>query len=51
VGKQWPTDSGGAVVSLSAQYISLTFGKILLLLLAISSIAEGGAPEPAHAVR
>jgi amino acid transporter len=40
VGKAWPTDSGGAVVSLSAQYISLTFGKILLLLLAISAIAS-----------
>jgi len=40
VGKQWPTDSGGAVVSLSAQYVSLTFGKILLLLLAISAIAS-----------
>jgi amino acid transporter len=34
------TDSGGAVVALSAQYVSLTFGKILLLLLAISSFAS-----------
>jgi amino acid transporter len=40
VAKAWPTDSGGAVVALSAQYISLTFGKILLLLLAISSVAS-----------
>jgi amino acid transporter len=40
VGKHWPTDSGGAVVSLSAQFISLTFGKILLLLLAISAFAS-----------
>jgi amino acid transporter len=40
VGKGWPTDSGGAVVSLSAQYVSLTFGKILLLLLAISALAS-----------
>ena len=38
--KAWPTDSGGAVVALSAQYVSLTFGKILLLLLAISSFAS-----------
>jgi amino acid transporter len=40
VAKSWPTDSGGAVVSLSAQYVSLTFGKILLLLLAISALAS-----------
>jgi amino acid transporter len=40
VGKQWPADSGGAVVGLSAQYVSLTFGKILLLLLAISALAS-----------
>jgi amino acid transporter len=40
VGTHWPTDSGGAVVSLSAQFISLTFGKILLLLLAISAFAS-----------
>jgi amino acid transporter len=40
VGKAWPTDSGGAVVSLSAQYVSLGFGKVLLLLLAISSFAS-----------
>jgi amino acid transporter len=38
--KQWPTDSGGAVVGLSAQFLSLTFGTILLLLLAISSFAS-----------
>jgi amino acid transporter len=38
--KHWPTDSGGAVVALSAQFVSLTFGKILLLLLAISSFAS-----------
>jgi amino acid transporter len=40
VGKQWPVDSGGAVVGLSAQYVSLTFGKIILLLLAISAVAS-----------
>jgi amino acid transporter len=40
VGKSWPSDSGAAVVSLSAQYISLTYGKILLLLLAISAFAS-----------
>jgi amino acid transporter len=40
VGKSWPTDSGGAVVGLSAQYVSLGFGKVLLLLLAISSFAS-----------
>jgi amino acid transporter len=39
-GKAWPTDSGGAVVSLSAQFVSLGFGKVLLLLLAISSFAS-----------
>jgi amino acid transporter len=39
-GTHWPTDSGGAVVVLSAQYISLTFGKIILLLLAISAFAS-----------
>ena len=38
--KTWPADSGGAVVALSAQYISLDFGKVLLLLLAISSFAS-----------
>jgi amino acid transporter len=40
VAKNWPNDSGGAVVALSAQYVSLTFGKILLLLLAISAFAS-----------
>ena len=39
-GTQWPQDSGGAVVGLSAQYASLWFGKLLLLLLAISSFAS-----------
>ena len=39
-GTQWPQDSGGAVVSLSAQYMSLWFGKLLLLLLAISAFAS-----------
>jgi amino acid transporter len=39
-GKQWPNDSGGAVVGLSAQYAALWFGKLLLLLLAISSFAS-----------
>jgi amino acid transporter len=39
-GTQWPQDSGGAVVGLSAQYAALWFGKVLLLLLAISSFAS-----------
>lgn len=39
-GKHWPSDSGGAVVGLAAQYAALWFGKILLLLLAISSFAS-----------
>jgi amino acid transporter len=39
-GTQWPQDSGGAVVGLSAQYMTLWFGKLLLLLLAISSFAS-----------
>ncbi len=39
-GKHWPQDSGGAVVGLSAQYASLWFGKLLLLLLAISAFAS-----------
>lgn len=39
-GKHWPVDSGGAVVGLSAQYASLWFGKLLLLLLAISAFAS-----------
>jgi amino acid transporter len=39
-GSQWPKDSGGAVVGLSAQYASLWFGKVLLLLLAISAFAS-----------
>jgi len=39
-GTQWPSDSGGAVVGLSAQYLSLWFGKLLLLLLAISAFAS-----------
>ena len=39
-GTQWPQDSGGAVVGLSAQYASLWFGKLLLLLLAISAFAS-----------
>jgi amino acid transporter len=39
-GKHWPSDSGGAVVGLAAQYASLWFGKVLLLLLAISSFAS-----------
>src|ERR671925_466087 len=38
-GKHWPQDSGGAVVGLSAQYAALWFGKLLLLLLAISAFA------------
>jgi amino acid transporter len=40
VATAWPTDSGGAVVALSAQYVSLGFGKVLLLLLAVSSFAS-----------
>src|SRR3954466_2865784 len=39
-GKHWPVDSGGAVVVLSAQYAALWFGKLLLLLLAISAFAS-----------
>jgi amino acid transporter len=39
-GKHWPSDSGGAVVGLAAQYAALWFGKVLLLLLAISSFAS-----------
>ncbi len=39
-GTQWPQDSGGAVVGLSAQYASLWFGKLLLLLLAVSAFAS-----------
>lgn len=38
--KHWPVDSAGAVVGLSAQYLSLGFGKFLLLLLAVSSLAS-----------
>jgi amino acid transporter len=38
--RAWPNDSGGAVVGLSAQYMALWFGKLLLLLLAISSFAS-----------
>ena len=38
--KHWPSDSGGAVVGLSAQYAALWFGKILLLLLAVSAFAS-----------
>src|ERR687885_626075 len=39
-GTQWPQESGGAVVSLSVQYAALWFGKVLLLLLAISAFAS-----------
>ena len=39
-GKHWPSDSGGAVVGLSAQYAALWFGKVLLLLLAVSAFAS-----------
>src|SRR5919199_1999009 len=39
-GTQWPQDSGGAVVGLSAQYAALWLGKLLLLLLAISAFAS-----------
>jgi amino acid transporter len=38
--KHWPSDSGGAVVGMAAQYAALWFGKVLLLLLAISSFAS-----------
>jgi amino acid transporter len=38
--KQWPTDSGGAVVVLAAQYMTLWYGKLLLLLLAISAFVS-----------
>ena len=34
------SDSGGAVVGLSAQYMALWYGKLLLLLLAISSFVS-----------
>src|SRR5919205_440660 len=39
-GTTWPQESGGAVVSLSVQYAALWFGKVLLLLLAISAFAS-----------
>jgi amino acid transporter len=39
-GQHWPSDSGGAVVGLSAQYAAFWFGKVLLLFLAISSFAS-----------
>jgi amino acid transporter len=39
-GKNWPVQSGGAVVVLSTQYAALWFGKVLLLLLAISAFAS-----------
>jgi amino acid transporter len=39
-GKHWPSDSGGAVVGLSAQYAALWFGKVLLFLLAVSAFAS-----------
>ncbi|MGH8892385.1 MAG: APC family permease [Actinomycetes bacterium] len=38
--KNWPHDSAGAVVGLSGEYLSLGFGKFLLLLLAVSSLAS-----------
>jgi len=38
--KHWPSDSGGAVVGMAAQYAALWLGKVLLLLLAISSFAS-----------
>src|SRR5918911_3112924 len=38
--KHWPNDSGGAVVGLSAQYMTLWYGKLLLLILAISSFVS-----------
>jgi amino acid transporter len=38
--KNWPNDSAGAVVGLSAEFISLSFGKFLLLLLAVSRLAS-----------
>jgi amino acid transporter len=39
-GTQWPQESGGAVVTLSAQYAALWLGKLLLLLLAVSAFAS-----------
>jgi amino acid transporter len=36
----WPSDSGGAVVGLSAQYMTLWYGKLLLLVLAISAFVS-----------
>src|SRR5918912_635540 len=38
--KHWPNDSGGAVVGLSAQYMSLWYGKVLLFLLATSAFVS-----------
>src|ERR671937_959041 len=38
--KHWPNDSGGAVVGLSAQYMTLWYGKLLLLILAISAFVS-----------
>jgi amino acid transporter len=38
--KHWPSDSGGAVVGMAAQYAALWFGKVLLLVLAVSSFAS-----------
>ena len=40
VAAKWPSDSAGAVVSLSAQYMDMRFGEFLLLLLALSSLAS-----------
>jgi amino acid transporter len=40
VASKWPSDSAGAVVSLSAQYMDMRFGEFLLLLLALSSLAS-----------
>src|SRR5918911_3044768 len=38
--KNWPNDSGGAVVGLSAQYLTLWYGKVLLFLLATSAFVS-----------
>jgi amino acid transporter len=38
--KHWPNDSGGAVVGLAAQYMTLWYGKLLLLILAISAFVS-----------
>ena len=40
VGIHWPADSGAAVVTLSSRYISMVFGEVVLLFLAISAFGS-----------